>query len=144
MTQQWTEAEWKALVLDHYKKPRAYGPIEAPRFTAEEHNRTCGDHVTLFAFAPDPHSTKLSLHFTGQGCSLSIASASLLCELLQDKDREQFVEVLAKFQKVREQGALPEDQAAWHVLDGLRKYPVRSRCVCLAWQGLEKILGDWI
>ncbi len=143
MTQEWTEAEWKALVLDHYKKPRAYGPIEHARLTVEEHNRTCGDHIKLFAFVPEENSERLSLQFTGEGCSLSIASASLMCELLQNKSKDEAAAVLTKFHKVRSEGASAGDLPAWHVLNGLRQYPVRSRCVCLSWQGLEKILEAW-
>jgi nitrogen fixation NifU-like protein len=138
-----TEAEWKALVLDHYKQPRAYGAVDGARFKVEEHNRTCGDHVTLFAFASAEQKDLLSLKFTGQGCSLSMASASLMAELLQDRDRDGFAAVLAKFQEVRKEGAKPGDPPTWQVISGLRQYPVRSRCVCLAWQGLEKILEEW-
>ncbi len=140
MTRSLTDAEWKALVLDHYKKPRHFGVLEGATFQAEQHNRTCGDWVKVYASPVGPDQSQLNFQFTGQGCSLSMASASLMCELLKGSDQKAATRVLEHFQKVRAEGATADEAEAWQVLSGLRQYPVRYRCVCLAWQALEQIL----
>lgn len=133
--------EWKALILDHYKNPRHYGEFNPCSIVSEQHNRTCGDHVKVFA---RPGETG-HFSFTGAGCSLCLASASLMLELVQGQSRERVQEVQQEFQDLWDKG-LPEGESrvVWRALDGLRAYPVRSRCVKLAWQALAEILDQWI
>ncbi len=135
------DQQWKNLILDHYKNPRHYGDIPAFRFQSEQHNRTCGDHVKVFAAIDDDRRSHFS--FTGAGCSLCLASASLMMELVQDLDRDELQAVSDDFHRVWADGADPGSEEAWQALSGLREYPVRSRCVKLAWQALEEILGAW-
>lgn len=132
--------EWKALILDHYKNPRHYGEPTEFSVMSEQHNRTCGDHVKVFATVGD----KGHFHFTGAGCSLCLASASLMLDLVQDKTRPEIETVRAEFQELWDKG-LPEGESlsTWKALEGLRAYPVRSRCVKLAWQALDEILSAW-
>lgn len=135
------EEAWKQLILDHYKKPRNFGKPDEVRHAAEEHNRTCGDHVTVFL----DKGSKPHFSFTGEGCSLCLASASLMTELLAkgDGSRAAAEQTLHEFQSVWERGPDEKSAAEWQALNGLRNYPVRSRCVKLAWQALERILGQW-
>ncbi|HYX37795.1 MAG TPA: iron-sulfur cluster assembly scaffold protein [Oligoflexus sp.] len=136
------DPEFKAIIIDHYKQPRFFGKPDAVRFAAEEHNRTCGDHVEVFltdGASPD----RRSFQFTGAGCSLSIASSSLMSSLLQNVSIEDARLCLDQFQRVSKEGVEPSAEAVWQIFDGLRDYPVRSRCVRLPWQALEKILTLW-
>jgi nitrogen fixation NifU-like protein len=132
---------WKRQILDHYKNPRNFGKPAEVWHAAEEHNRTCGDHVTLFLDKSGHFS------FTGEGCSLCLASASLMTELLgKDSEagsRAAALRCLAEFKRVWEQGADAQGPSEWQALNGLRNYPVRSRCVKLSWQALEHILDHW-
>jgi nitrogen fixation NifU-like protein len=136
------DPEFKAIIIDHYKKPRFFGKPESSRFSAEEHNRTCGDHVELY-FTDGPEAGRGSFQFTGAGCSLSISSASLMSSLLQNVTIEEARHCLEQFQHVSKEGVGPAAESVWQIYDGLRDYPVRSRCVRLPWQALEKILGQW-
>lgn len=132
---------WKQLILDHYKNPRNFGKPAEVSHAAEEHNRTCGDHVTVFLDkSPKPRFT-----FTGEGCSLCLASASLMTELLArgDGSRAAAERCLQDFRDLWEKGPAEDSAGEWKALNGLRDYPVRSRCVKLAWQALERILGQW-
>jgi nitrogen fixation NifU-like protein len=136
------DPEFKAIIIDHYKQPRFFGKPEQFRYAVEEHNRTCGDHVQLFltdGLAPGQRS----FQFTGAGCSLCIASASLMSSLLQNVPLFDAQRYLDQFQKVTREGDDPNAALVWQVFDGLRDYPVRSRCVRLPWQALEKILARW-
>ncbi|MBC7662054.1 MAG: iron-sulfur cluster assembly scaffold protein [Chitinophagaceae bacterium] len=134
--------EWKALILDHYKHPRFYGPKEDFAFASEQHNRTCGDHVKVFASLEGKFS---QWSFVGAGCSLCLASASLMMELLQNQTKDA-VEAIRDENRSMWDGGIDFETASrplWQALDGLRQYPVRSRCVKLAWQALDEILVSW-
>ncbi|RZA26604.1 MAG: SUF system NifU family Fe-S cluster assembly protein [Proteobacteria bacterium] len=133
--------EWKALILDHYKNPRAYGELEDFTTTSEQHNRTCGDHVKVYA----QQGVLGRFGFIGAGCSLCLASASLMMELVQDKTKAEVSVIAEEFRQMWEGGlAEGETRDAWKALAGLRAYPVRSRCVKLAWQALDEILLSWV
>ncbi len=134
------QADWKELILDHYKNPRFFGEPTGWRWDAEEHNRTCGDHVHVYLSQADGLA---SLMFTGAGCSLCIASSSLMCSLLQNVDLETSRSTLGQFQRVWDQGAPNEAAETWQLIAALRQYPVRSRCVRLPWQALQKITEVW-
>lgn len=136
------DPEFKAIIIDHYKKPRFFGKPFPVWLEAEEHNRTCGDHVELF-LTDGSAPGRRSFQFTGAGCSLCIASSSLMSTLLQNVSIEDARLCLDQFQKVAKEGTDSNAEAVWQIFDGLRDYPVRSRCVRLPWQALEKILAGW-
>lgn len=133
--------EWKSLILDHYKHPRHYGEMKDFSFVSEQHNRTCGDHVKVFATIGEDGTAAFS--FLGAGCSLCLASASLMMELVHGRDAAAVGAVRAQFQALMASAAKPEAIDSWKALDGLRQYPVRSRCVKLAWQALDEIHAAW-
>jgi nitrogen fixation protein NifU and related proteins len=133
---------FKAMIIDHYKQPRFFGKPERVRFSAEEHNRTCGDHVEVF-LGDGTGPEKGRIQFPGAGCSLCIASASLMSTLLQDVSADEARACLEHFQKVSKEGLESDPALIWQIFDGLRDYPVRSRCVRLPWQALERILDQW-
>jgi nitrogen fixation NifU-like protein len=136
------DPEFKAVIIDHYKKPRFFGKPDKVWYAVEEHNRTCGDHVEVF-LTDGTEPGRRSFQFTGAGCSLCIASASLMTTLLQNVSAADAGVCLDKFQKVSKEGVEPSAETVWQIFDGLRDYPVRSRCVRLPWQALEKILTSW-
>ncbi|MBC7533916.1 MAG: SUF system NifU family Fe-S cluster assembly protein [Oligoflexus sp.] len=133
--------EWKSLILDHYKHPRHYGDMKDFTFASEQHNRTCGDHVKVFATIDDQGTATFS--FLGAGCSLCLASASLMMELVHSQNKSGIEAVRQEFQNMMKKGASPDAIDTWKALDGLRQYPVRSRCVKLAWQALDEIYAEW-
>lgn len=134
--------EFKAIIIDHYKQPRFFGKPEQFRYAVEEHNRTCGDHVQVF-LTNGATPAERSMQFTGAGCSLCIASASLMSSLLQNVELLEAQRCLEQFRKVTSEGGDPNAELVWQIFDGLRDYPVRSRCVRLPWQALDKILALW-
>jgi nitrogen fixation NifU-like protein len=134
--------QWKALILDHYKHPRHYENVANADFSSEQHNRTCGDNVKVFATLDNEHA-KAQFRFIGAGCSLCLASASLMMELVDGKSIEELGLVRDEFLKIWEEGAPEAALDTWKALDGLRSYPVRSRCVKLAWQALDEIFKEW-
>jgi nitrogen fixation NifU-like protein len=76
---------YQEIILQHYKAPKNFGPMEDPDLSGEESNPNCGDHLT-FELKLDPeHKSIASVRFHGDGCAISIASASMLTAKLAGK-----------------------------------------------------------
>lgn len=132
---------YRDVVLDHYKSPRGRAPIASPDVHVEGTNPLCGDEVTLeLKF----HGDRISeVGVKGRGCSISVASGSMLAEMLPGKTREEAAQILSTF-KALMHGQKPADGTDLGDLDaleGVNKFPVRVKCALLAWTTLEEALG---
>jgi nitrogen fixation protein NifU and related proteins len=123
------------ILMDHYRRPRNRGELE--NHDLQEHllNPLCGDEVSVYArFEGD----KLAeVKFTGQGCSISQASASMMTERLVGNNREDVHKEVASFKSMmvgEEEFPEHDDLAA---LKGVINYPARVKCAVLAWTALE-------
>ena len=132
---------YQEVILDHFRKPRCQGCVSNPSGEATLFNPLCGDQISL--------SLKLEgekiqdLGFTGHGCSISQASASMMADACRGKDvsiarslGEDFKAMMRGEKKAED---LPDlgDAAA---LEGVRKFSARVKCALLAWEALEKCL----
>ncbi len=73
---------YQERILLHYRSPKNFGPLDGAQYSGEESNPLCGDHITLRVKA-DPASGKIeAVRFEGDGCAISMASASMLTETL--------------------------------------------------------------
>ena len=126
---------YKEIVLDHYKRPRHRGGLE--NADLEEHllNPLCGDEVTVYARFQGDKLAEVS--FTGRGCSISQASASMLAEHLSGKGREEAEEEIAAFLEMMraEENEQLGDLVA---LKGIIQTPNRIRCATLAWNAFKQ------
>ena len=139
------EELYQEIILDHYKRPRNYGPMECPSCSAEGLNPLCGDEVTVY-IKLDAERIE-AIRFQGQGCALSKASASLMTLRLQHKTiAESRAEVNTICQLLTQ-----EDEPSASTLDALgdlsalasvRKFPARIKCATLAWHAFEKALDQ--
>ncbi len=122
---------YSQIIMDHYQKPRNHGGIENPDI--EEHllNPLCGDEVTVYAKIEDDKVVETS--FTGRGCSISQASASMMTERLVGKSREEAEGRIKSFKAMMtgDEEFPEEDELA--ALKGVIQYPSRIRCATLAW-----------
>lgn len=138
---------YQELILDHSKRPIGKGDFEAPDGTASashhEFNPSCGDEITL-SVAVSPHSQAIeAIAWEGQGCSISMASASILCQLVRDESltvaqaRER-IDAFREMIHSRGEAALDEDLLGDAVaLQGVSKFVMRVKCAMLAWVALE-------
>jgi nitrogen fixation NifU-like protein len=134
---------YQETILDHSRKPKNYGKLEHATHHAEGYNPLCGDRVEVFVQVDGDELT--DVHFIGQGCAISTASASLMTETLKGKTREQ---ALAVFRKLHEtvtgQGEPSSDDSIelgkLAVLEGVRQYPLRVKCATLPWHTLRNAL----
>ena len=125
---------YKEIVLDHYRSPRHRGEIA--NADIEEHllNPLCGDEVTVYARFEGDRLVEVS--FTGRGCAISQASASMLTERLSSKSREEAegeIEAFLEMMRTEENEELG-DLAA---LKGIIQTPNRIRCATLPWTAFK-------
>ncbi len=127
------------IIMDHYRRPRNRGEIKGPDI--EEHllNPLCGDEISVYAvFAGDRLS---DVKFTGRGCSISQASASMMTERLMGKSREEAEAEVRSFKAMMVgEKEFPEtdDLAA---LKGVVQYPSRIKCATLSWTAFQNGLS---
>jgi nitrogen fixation protein NifU and related proteins len=138
------EELYKEVILDHYRVPRNKGRLDPHDVALERNNPLCGDEIELFLrFDGD---TVEGIAFDGKGCSISLASASMMTEKVQGlsaKDAAELAESIKRMMAGEEAGD-PDDLGDLVSLKGVVKYPVRIKCALLGWntllEGLEE--GD--
>ena len=130
---------YKEVVLDHYQRPRNRGSLEGADIEEHLNNPLCGDEVTVYANLRDSKVAQVA--FTGRGCSISQASASMLAERLQGKGREEVgaeIEAFLEMMRAEEREELGDLVA----LKGIIQTPNRIRCATLAWDALKRGLNQ--
>jgi nitrogen fixation protein NifU and related proteins len=138
------EGLYQDVILDHNRRPRNHRAIEGATAHADGFNPLCGDKVTIFVKLDGDRITDIS--FTGSGCAISTASASILTETLKGKTRQEAEALFEKFHDlVTGKGAAggaepPLGKLA--VFSGVSEFPVRVKCATLAWHTLRSALSD--
>lgn len=138
---------YQELILDHSKRPIGKEAFAAPAGTLSashhEFNPSCGDEITL-SVAVSPESGKIeSLAWDGQGCSISMASASILSQLVREEglDSEGARARIDAFREmIQSRGAVEPDEDLLGdaiALQGVSKFVMRVKCAMLAWVALE-------
>ncbi len=140
---------YQEVILDHGKNPRNFGhPADANR-EAHGHNAMCGDTIDVFLTVDNDGKIE-GAAFDGQGCAISVASASMMTEMLKGRTAEEAhhlfetVHALCTGQDDTSIGDLDDDTAdRIQILAGVRQYPMRVKCATLAWHTMEKAMnGD--
>ncbi|MFO0689355.1 MAG: SUF system NifU family Fe-S cluster assembly protein [Myxococcota bacterium] len=135
---------YQATILEHNKSPRNFAKLAHPTHEADGHNPLCGDALTLQARV-DEQGRLVEVAFTGSGCAISKASASLMTEHVKgrtvaevERDFERFHALLTA-----PPGETPsiEGLGKLAVFSGVREYPVRVKCATLAWHALKAALA---
>ncbi len=126
---------YKEVVLDLFQRPRNRGELENADIEEHLNNPLCGDEVTVYANLRN--GTVSELRFTGRGCSISQASASMLTEHLSGKGREEAeAEIGAFLEMMRTEEK--EELGDLVALKGIIQTPNRIRCATLAWDALRR------
>jgi nitrogen fixation NifU-like protein len=131
---------YQEVILDHNRRPRNFGRLEAANCTAEGHNPLCGDRVRLFLDVEDGRVRDIA--FEGSGCAISTASASLMTEAVKGKSLEEARELFGLFHDLVTSGASEGDPALGKlaVFGGVREFPIRVKCATLAWHAFQAAL----
>ena len=131
---------YKEVILDHYKKPRNKRDIESATVSCRRNNPLCGDEITIAAQIEGDLIADIG--FDGQGCSISMASASMLTDALKGKTTGEAEKVAAGFRGMMSGELEPDEDAFGELvaLKGVVKYPVRIKCAVLAWDVFQEAL----
>jgi nitrogen fixation protein NifU and related proteins len=131
---------YQDIILEHSKRPRNYGPLEAANRSAEGFNPLCGDHFTIYLDVEDGRIRNIS--FQGSGCAISKASASMMTQALKGKRTEEAEELFNKFHQVvtGRDSAETVDLGKLAAFSGVSEFPVRVKCATLAWHALHAAL----
>lgn len=131
----------KETILDHYRRPRHRGVLPSPTAHVEGMNPVCGDEIHLDLVADG--GTIRDIAFAGAGCSISQASASMLCEEVRGLDFDTARTLLASVRTMFVNHKAPiEDIGDIAALEGVSKFPVRVKCALLSWNVLEGALNQ--
>ncbi|MFK7695321.1 Fe-S cluster assembly sulfur transfer protein SufU [Paenibacillus sp. HJGM_3] len=137
------EALYKQIVMDHYKKPRNKGKLtDEGALQLPYKNPTCGDVMVLYMNV-DENDRITDIKFEGEGCSISMASCSMMTDVVKGKTVEEAKHAIHLFNDMIKKGELPEDEDALGdalALSGVHKLRARHNCSLLGWNGLEKAL----
>lgn len=135
------EELYKEVILDHYKNPRNKRDVPGAPLSCHRNNPLCGDEITVYADLSDGVVTDVA--FQGQGCSISMSSASMMTEAVSGKPAAEALAMAAEFRSMMAGDADPsEDEFGELVaLKGVVKYPIRVKCAVLAWDVLQEALA---
>jgi nitrogen fixation NifU-like protein len=135
------EGLYQQIILDHSKERHGAGPLEGADAEHHEYNPTCGDEITLRVKLDPAHERIEQVAWEGDGCSISMASASVLTDLVQGRPVDEALataEVFRDMLRSKGEGEPDEevlgDAIAFH---GVAKYVMRIKCAMLGWVALE-------
>jgi len=139
---------YREIILDHYRTPRNRGELECPpAHKAEGHNPLCGDEITVFALVENGVLSDVKV--SGQGCSISQSSASMMTQAIKGKSLDEVKALVRRFKVMMSIEEESEDSFSAEVkmgdleaLQGVVKFPVRIKCATLAWNTLVEALAD--
>jgi nitrogen fixation NifU-like protein len=131
---------YREVILDHNKSPRNYGRLEPADASAAGHNPLCGDRLNITLRLDGDKLAEL--RFEGQGCAISVASASLMTEAVRGKTRAEFARLYDEVhQLLTHTGATPAPQLGkLAALGGVSEFPARVKCASLCWHTLNAAL----
>jgi len=139
-------ALYQELILDHYRRPRNKGELEGATTSVTMKNPLCGDEVALHVkFDGDRVS---DVRFSGRGCSISLASASMMTQLVKGKSAGEIEQLRDTFRDMV-MGKTPADDrevvgtmGSLRALSGVSRFPARVKCALLAWNALESAMAE--
>jgi nitrogen fixation NifU-like protein len=131
---------YRDVILDHNKRPRNFGKLEAADTCADGHNPLCGDRLTVFLKLNGDQVE--DIRFEGKGCAISTASASMMTEAIKGKRKGEIGTLFGKVHSLLTQQDAVADPSLGKLaaLSGVREYPARVKCASLCWHTLNAAL----
>jgi len=131
---------YQEVILDHNKRPRNFGRLAAANRSASGDNPLCGDRIDLELEIQDGRIEDIA--FTGAGCAISTASASLMTEAVKGRPLAEAEALAERFRALmRGEGPAGEELGGLAALTGVRAYPMRVKCATLPWHTLRSALA---
>ncbi|MFC7064015.1 Fe-S cluster assembly sulfur transfer protein SufU [Halobacillus seohaensis] len=130
---------YRQVIMDHYKNPRNRGSVEGDHLTVDMNNPTCGDRIELQLQVND--GVVEDAKFDGEGCSISMSSASMMTQAIQGKSVDEVLKMSRIFSNMMLGNEVEDDTLDLgdiESLQGVSKFPARIKCATLAWKAMEK------
>lgn len=133
---------YRQVIMDHYKNPRNKGSLEDNSVIIDMNNPTCGDRIHLTMKVED--GKVVDAKFDGEGCSISMASASMMTQTIIGKDISTATKLSHIFSEMIQGNDYEDDEDLGDIeaLQGVSKFPARIKCATLAWKAMEKGLTE--
>lgn len=131
---------YQEIIISHYRHPRNHREVENPTARVHMNNPTCGDEIALSLRMEGDRIAEVG--FTGQGCSISQSSASMMTALLEGRTLAEAATLSASFRELVHGRVTPAQSRPLgdlRALAGVARFPVRVRCAMLAWNALAEV-----
>ena len=139
---------YQEIILDHGKNPRNLRKTENFNKDAKGHNPLCGDKVHIFLKLNENKKIE-DISFEGSGCAISMASASIMTDLVRDKEEKEAKDLIKDFlDMIKEKPELVtkslsnDEKTKLMSLSGVKQYPMRVKCATLSWHTLVSAFED--
>jgi len=139
---------YQEIILDHGKNPRNLGKFDNYNKDAKGHNPLCGDDVHVYLRLNENKKVD-DITFEGKGCAISMASASIMTEMIRGKEEIEVKEIITDFLKmIKEKDELSnnilneDEKTKLMCLSGVKQYPMRVKCATLSWHTLSSALDN--
>lgn len=126
---------YQEIIVDHGKQPRNFGELADASCYKDGHNPLCGDKLRIYLQEQD--GKVKDVKFQGEGCAISVASASLMTEIVKGKDAAEINQLFENFHQLVTEGKEVDDIGKLAVFSGVAEFPVRVKCATLAWHTLK-------
>ena len=139
---------YQEIILDHGKNPRNLRKTENFNKDAKGHNPLCGDKVHIFLKLNENKKIE-DISFEGSGCAISMASASLMTDLVKEKEEKEvenlvrdFLEMIKEKPELTTKSLSEDEKTKLMSLSGVKQYPMRVKCATLAWHTLTSAIKN--
>ena len=139
---------YQEIILDHGKNPRNLRRTENFNKDAKGHNPLCGDKVHIYLKLNENKKIE-DISFEGQGCAISMASASIMTDLVKGKEEHEVKEIVSDFlDMIKKKDQLDnsilheDDKTKLMCLSGVKQYPMRVKCATLSWHTLTSAINN--
>ena len=140
---------YQEIILDHGKNPRNLRKTENFNKDAKGHNPLCGDKVHIYLKLNENKKVE-DISFEGEGCAISMASASIMTDLLRGKEENDVKEIVNDFSEmIKEKNEIntnllkDDEKTKLMCLSGVKQYPMRVKCATLSWHTLTSAIDNF-
>ena len=139
---------YQEIILEHGKNPRNIGKTENFNKDAKGHNPLCGDSVHVFLKLDNKNKVE-DISYEGSGCAISMASASIMTDLVKGKEENEVREIINDFlgmikinPNLKSKNLKDDERTKLMCLSGVKQYPMRVKCATLSWHTLISAIND--
>ena len=139
---------YQEIILEHGKNPRNHGKIHEFNKDAKGHNPLCGDNVHVYLKLNGQKIVE-DISFEGSGCAISMASASIMTDLIKGKNEHEAKEIVEDFlgmikenPDLKSEYLKDDEKTKLMCLSGVKQYPMRVKCATLSWHTLTSAMDN--